>query len=143
MFMSFSTYASECESIPAFVMIYGWIGELPKKAELKIYKDDGKFIDKKNSLIENNNIRNYQYKPEYPPTLEIDFSELKSTRLPVDANFILVLDNKIEYRFSEIDPPLKRLGCRLRGKVNACSFQGGSPVLSAEFKCGNKITKKE
>ncbi|AZN35349.1 hypothetical protein [Iodobacter ciconiae] len=97
----------------------------------------------KKSVIEKNNIKFYQPKPEYLPTLEIDFAELKSTRLPVDANFILVLDNKIEYRFSEIDPPLKRLGCRLRGKVNTCSFQSGVSVMTAEFKCGNKITKKE
>ncbi|AZN35340.1 hypothetical protein [Iodobacter ciconiae] len=142
MLMTFSANASECESIPTLILIHEWIGELPKQAELKIYKGDSKFFDKTKSTIEKNNIRFYQPKPEYLPTLEIDFSELKSTRLPINSDFILVIDNKDEYRFSEIEPPIKRLGCPISGKVNDCSFQRNSPVMAAKFKCGKQIMKK-
>ena len=44
MAISFAVHASECESIPAAISILGWIGELPKQAELQIYKGDSKFI---------------------------------------------------------------------------------------------------
>ncbi|WP_164521404.1 hypothetical protein [Iodobacter ciconiae] len=47
MSMTFAAHASECESMPAAILIDHWIGELPKQAELQIYKGDSKFIDKK------------------------------------------------------------------------------------------------
>ncbi|MFC7419212.1 hypothetical protein ACFQNF_04915 [Iodobacter arcticus] len=50
MAMTFLAHASECESIPAAVLIHDWVGELPKQAELQIYKGDSKFFDKKNQL---------------------------------------------------------------------------------------------
>ncbi|STQ89900.1 hypothetical protein [Iodobacter fluviatilis] len=141
--LSFAAYASECESIPAAVLIHDWVGELPKQAELQIYKGDSKFIDKKKSVIERKNIEFYQPKPEYLPTLEIDFSELESTRLPINADFILVIDNKIEYRFSEIEPPIKRFGCPVRGKVNGCEFGGNIPTMSTNLKCGKRISQSK
>lgn len=140
--IAFPIHANECKSIPTAILIDDWIGDSPKKAELQIYKADNKFIEKTKSAMEYKDIQLYRSNSDNLPTLRVDFSELKSDKLPINSDFILILDDKIEYRFSEIEPPIMRFGCPISGKVNDCSFQRNSPVMAAKFKCGKQIMKK-
>ena len=90
------------------------VAPLPRKIVLYRYKKGSNF-----SILER--IYDSGFKAEMwqrEPNLLLT---LQGEKFPINADYKLVLDDKIEYRISELIPGIEAQGCGLYSKINQCS----------------------
>ena len=131
-----SCYSEKCLFVKNEFTIDNWNGSAPKHGVLYRYKKGSNF-----SVLEQKNEDDFYAEissPDlgYPPYLIVRFTGYK--KLPTNADYKLVLDNKIQYRFYGLKPGYVEQACLFSGgKVNQCDINNG--MLSATSSCGEPV----
>jgi len=129
-------YPERCSFVKSEFMIENWKGSVPKHGILYRYKKGSNF-----SVLEQRSEDDFNAKistPDlgYPPYLIVHFTGYE--KFPTNADYKLVLDNKVEYRAHDLKPGYAKYGCRFyEGKINNCDITGG--MLSVPESCGKPV----
>ncbi|WP_156455122.1 hypothetical protein [Janthinobacterium sp. B9-8] len=118
------------------IMIFDWVASPPKSLTLFRYERNTNY---KNILqvSSDNYSKELRHNVENKtPTLLVRFSDYLPLGMPIKNDYKLVIDEKIEVIFSNVQNSRPNTGCQIMsGKANQCEIDFGGSRLSTDMKC--------
>jgi hypothetical protein len=128
----------KCKTIQNRVVILDWDDNIPKSAILYRYRKDSNFKDLQQVSVNNFQATIDSSKKNKTPTLLLKFLDYSGFAL--DSDYKLIVDNKIEYKISDIEPGDLAKGCGIpAGKVNQCKINYNNS-FSFQKKCSVDVS---
>jgi hypothetical protein len=127
---------SRCSNVSNEIMIFDWVAPPPKSLALFRYEKNTNYkniLQVSSANYSKELLHNVENKT---PTLLVRFSDYLPLGMPINSDYKLVIDEKAEVVFSNIQNSRPTTGCQIMsGKANQCEIEFGGSRLNTEMRC--------